>query len=238
MAIIARITTWISGDTLTASALNGEFNNIVNDYNGGITNANISGSAAIAASKLTGVSTPSSSDTFTNKTISGASNTLTVREADLSISDNTTKYVTTSAHGFDPKAPNSTSQFLRGDASWATVSNLSSKIITATRDMTAATGSVSYTGAGFAPTAIIGIACLAVAGAQSSIGICDSSAAEANLSFAAVNEQGSSFFKISSGASVEQIATVTTLDADGFTLSWTKAGSPTGTANLAFICFR
>lgn len=52
MATISRLTTWNTGDTLTAAALNAEFNNILNDYNGGITNANISGSAAIAYSKL------------------------------------------------------------------------------------------------------------------------------------------------------------------------------------------
>ncbi|SRR6266702_4268968 len=53
MAVISRLTTWSDGQTLTASALNGEFNNILNDYNGGVTNANISGSAGIAESKLT-----------------------------------------------------------------------------------------------------------------------------------------------------------------------------------------
>lgn len=52
MAVISRVTTWSDGQTLTASALNGEINNIISDYNGGITNANISASAAIAYSKL------------------------------------------------------------------------------------------------------------------------------------------------------------------------------------------
>lgn len=52
MATISRIKTWNTGDVLTASDLNAEINNILNDYNGGITNANISGSAAIAYSKL------------------------------------------------------------------------------------------------------------------------------------------------------------------------------------------
>lgn len=37
---------------LTAAALNGEFDNIINDYNGSITNANISASAAITYAKL------------------------------------------------------------------------------------------------------------------------------------------------------------------------------------------
>lgn len=42
-----------TGATLTAAIWNDEFANIYDDYNGGITNANISGSAAIAESKIT-----------------------------------------------------------------------------------------------------------------------------------------------------------------------------------------
>lgn len=71
----------------------------------------------------TKVVTPSGTQTLTNKTISGASNTLTVREEDLSISDNTTRDVSTTAHGFVPKAPNDTTKFLRGDGTWATTSS-------------------------------------------------------------------------------------------------------------------
>lgn len=52
MAVISRLTTWAIGNTLTAAALNAEFDNILNDYNGNITNANISASAAISYSKL------------------------------------------------------------------------------------------------------------------------------------------------------------------------------------------
>lgn len=58
-------------------------------------------------------------DTLTNKTISGASNTLTVREADLSTADNTTADLSIVKHGFTPKAPNDPTKFLRGDATWA-----------------------------------------------------------------------------------------------------------------------
>lgn len=39
-------------------------------------------------------------------------------EASITISDNTTNNVSTSAHGFTPKAPNDTYKFLRGDAAW------------------------------------------------------------------------------------------------------------------------
>lgn len=69
MSTISRQTTWNTGDTLTAAALEAEFNNIVNDYNGGITNANISASAAIAASKLDStLLTTTNTQTVTNKT--------------------------------------------------------------------------------------------------------------------------------------------------------------------------
>lgn len=42
-----------------------------------------------------------------------------ITEAKLSISDNTTNDVSTTKHGFTPKAPNDTTKFLRGDATWA-----------------------------------------------------------------------------------------------------------------------
>ena len=57
--------------------------------------------------------------TLTGKTIAGASNTLTVREADLSFTDIATANVSLTAHGLTPKAPGGTTQFLRGDATWA-----------------------------------------------------------------------------------------------------------------------
>ncbi len=52
MSTITQQTTAVTGNTLTASIWNDEFSNILDDYNGGLTNANISASAAIATSKL------------------------------------------------------------------------------------------------------------------------------------------------------------------------------------------
>lgn len=54
MSIIISPTTWSDGQVLTAAALNGNFSNIVNDYNGSITDANISPTAAIALTKING----------------------------------------------------------------------------------------------------------------------------------------------------------------------------------------
>ena len=65
MATVTRTVQWNSGDTLTASALNGEFNNLLNAL--AIVNADISGSAAIAASKLDSTVV----ETDTTQTITG-----------------------------------------------------------------------------------------------------------------------------------------------------------------------
>ena len=61
-----------------------------------------------------------------------------ITERQLSISDNTTGDVSTSAHGFVPKAPNDTSQWLRGDGSFATVPGrlLSISVLTSTSSST------------------------------------------------------------------------------------------------------
>lgn len=52
----------------------------------------------------------------------------TVTEAQLSTADNTTKDVSTAKHGFVPKAPNDTTKFLRGDATWAVPSGIGSSV--------------------------------------------------------------------------------------------------------------
>jgi hypothetical protein len=44
-------------------------------------------------------------------------------ETGLSLSDNTTNDVSITKHGFAPKAPNDTTKFLRGDATWAVPNN-------------------------------------------------------------------------------------------------------------------
>lgn len=45
-----------------------------------------------------------------------------IREDNLYLSDNTTGDVSTSQHGFAPKAPNDTGKYLRGDGTWAALS--------------------------------------------------------------------------------------------------------------------
>ena len=48
----------------------------------------------------------------------------TLAEAALALTDITTNDVSTTKHGFTPKAPNDTTKFLRGDATWAAPSGM------------------------------------------------------------------------------------------------------------------
>ena len=52
-----------------------------------------------------------------------------VVEDDLSLSDNTTDDVSITKHGFAPKAPNDSSQFLNGLGSWATPASGGSSVL-------------------------------------------------------------------------------------------------------------
>lgn len=116
---------------------------------------------------------------------------------------------------------------------------LQSKVITATRDMAAASGTVAYTGVGFVPTSITAFGII-----QSSfsfgIGFADSAKAEQGIFQYGANVlyTDPALISIATGAGTQQYCTVSSYDADGFSLAWTKQGSPTGTAELRFICYR
>lgn len=64
--------------------------------------------------------TSDSDDILTQSHATNTNNPHQTSDANLITSDITTNNVSTSKHGFCPKAPNSTSVFLRGDATWAT----------------------------------------------------------------------------------------------------------------------
>lgn len=117
------------------------------------------------------------------------------------------------------------------------------KIGTFTRDMTAATGSVAYTGVGFKPKAVIFLCGVTGGSTWGSIGFTDgtsdvswynnhASSADSWVLNVANSIDGTT------GSGAAQVTTTTSLDADGFTLSWTKIGSPTGTATVAYLALR
>lgn len=111
-------------------------------------------------------------------------------------------------------------------------------IATLTRDLTTATGSVAYTGVGFSPKALLFIA-VVDGTTKISWGMDNAAQPRAISSFGAnYTNWGSNSIAIADGSGNSQVALVSSLDSDGFTLSWTKAGTPTGTAVVYYLAFR
>lgn len=114
-----------------------------------------------------------------------------------------------------------------------------SKIKAETRDMTAATGDVAYTGYGFSPKGLI-IYCNYTDGlTKTSIGFGDGSLAErcfwtANAGAPILST--TAIIYMYEGAGLTQTAVLKTLDADGFTLTWTRTGA-TGATTANFLVF-
>lgn len=95
----------------------------------------------------------SGAGTFVKKTLAEVKSILglgslayknTASESDLRLSDVTTGNVSTTAHGFCPKAPNDTNKFLRGDGTWAAISYQMSKYSTAVGDGSSTTITVTH----------------------------------------------------------------------------------------------
>jgi hypothetical protein len=106
-----------------------------------------------------------------------------------------------------------------------------------TLDLTAASGSVAYTGVGFQPVSLAGF----TANSTTNIGLagfCDSALNQACCFSSLFAWDGSAFIRPGDGLGNDQRGVVTSLDADGFTISWTKSGAPGGTTNIAVLCQR
>lgn len=118
---------------------------------------------------------------------------------------------------------------------------LSVKGVLFTRDMTAASGTQAVTGVGFRPRAIIFLAGQD-GQARASWGFYDGATSQGlgpGGSASQFVSDGPWCILIATTISVtEQQAAVTSLDADGFTLTWLKTGSPTGTGRIIALCLR
>lgn len=115
---------------------------------------------------------------------------------------------------------------------------LRAKTVTITRDLTVASGNVAYTGAGFTPTALV--ACGGPASGiqyQTVFGMADSARGGSDATFngGIVSVPALIYLTDATGAHTQQ-ASVASYDADGFTLTWTKSGTPTGTATIYIMC--
>lgn len=95
MATITLPTTFVDGVVPTAAQFNGDFSTIVNEFNGSISNSNISASAAIATSKINAtfpsgaIAGTTDTQTFTNKRITKRTVTVTQSATPTINTDNT-----------------------------------------------------------------------------------------------------------------------------------------------------
>ena len=105
--------------------------------------------------------------------------------------------------------------------------------------MTAASGDVATTGAGFTPRQVIFFAGVGSA-SFGSWGFDDGSNPNCIMQKSDENMAApTNSIQLGNAGSVFQSATVTILGTDGFTLTWVKNGSPAaGTATIIAICFK
>jgi hypothetical protein len=119
--------------------------------------------------------------------------------------------------------------------------DLQTRVILVSRDMTAVSGDVSYTGTGFIPTAMIAFGSIS-GGLNMMWGAVDSAKNYGRLidiTNQTYADGNSKFIDIQTVVNVDmQSAIVKSFDANGFTLTWTKTGTPTGTANFVILCFK
>lgn len=120
---------------------------------------------------------------------------------------------------------------------WKSDAFSQSKLIASTRDLTAASGNVAYTGAGFKPRALVAFG--AVNFSIASFGMAD-----VGLTNRAVHSTGggpnfyfsTALILFETVSNNYQTAQINSYDTDGFTLAWTKTNTPTGTANFSVLC--
>ena len=195
---------------------------------GSIVNADIASGADIAASKLdtTVVETDTTQTISGTKTFSGTAN----MSGTLQIGGTAVTSSATELNLLDGKT-------VIGDVLY---SDSRFYIGTFTRDMSLASGNVAYTGVGFQPKAIIFISRVGAV-ASLSWGFDNATNTEnINIRGAAtsyeVETTRSIFLQQASGDT--QTALIASMDADGFTLTWTKTGTPTATATIIYLAFR
>ena len=124
--------------------------------------------------------------------------------------------------------------------SWATLPSDTTafKIGTFSRDSTTSSGTQAVTGVGFQPTQMI-FFMDDDATAESSYGLDNGTTSTSVFSqtASAFNQGGSAIFDYED-VGKSYAGAVSAFGADGFTITWTKTGSPSGTLHVAYMAFK
>ena len=129
----------------------------------------------------------------------------------------------------------------RMNAIEAVLAHCDIKLVTVTHDISV-TGDQAITGAGFAPKGYILLATTNAGVGQTSIFVHDGTTQNGLISKdtagAWTSASDSVAYIMVAGGTTFAKAVPKTLDSDGTTITWSKTGSPTGTATLTFLFFR
>lgn len=104
-----------------------------------------------------------------------------------------------------------------------------------TRDAATASGNVAYTGVGFKPTAVVFLS-IVDSTTRMSVGI-DDATSSFGVPFLGTNfgESATNAIYQYVSAGNTHVGEIATMDADGFTITWTKAGTPTGVFTVYYL---
>jgi hypothetical protein len=111
-----------------------------------------------------------------------------------------------------------------------------------TRDLTLAAGTQAVTGVGFSPQAIFFMASVGGVPGRTSWGITDRTTARAMFdhhpTYADSFNLSTIPIYLTESPNVDSYGQISSFDSDGFTISWTKIGSPSGTATIFYFAFK
>lgn len=205
-----------------------------------ITNAKVASGAGIVESKLTFSATghghTGSTDGKQVVLTTAVSGTLPIANGGTNAT-----VANTALNNLLPAQAAAVNKFLQSDGTnttWA-LANIQVAVGAFTRDLTAANGTQESPSLGFSPKAVF-----LFAGVESatpmSIGFDDGSTSGCIASRNAVaantwNVGSTKSIVMITSASDQNLAEVTTLGADTFTLTWTKTNSPTGTCTINYL---
>jgi len=133
----------------------------------------------------------------------------------------------------------SSSTFWRGDGIWSVLS-LAGGVYTgsATRSTASGSGTVAYTGVGFKPSLIVVFMAGGLGASDICWGFSDGTRNQSIFSLAGGVSDATNLMWDYQGPGINQVANLSSFDSDGFTLSWTKNGAPTGTIVFKYLCIR
>jgi len=111
------------------------------------------------------------------------------------------------------------------------------KVVSTTYDISTASGTLAITGSGFTPTACIVFTTInsAVTGSYGFAGTDKGAKGMQSVAGPVFNAMNGQILIVDQGGGANIIATISSYDSNGMTLSITKSGSPTGTATITVL---